>query len=56
MPPLFLGVAAVDMYLDDYQQALGANVSSSSVLDRFILLSTANCPRIEMSQCELEVL
>ncbi|KAL7486189.1 hypothetical protein ACHAW6_012402 [Cyclotella cf. meneghiniana] len=50
MPPLFLGVPAVDMYLDDYQQALGANVSSSSVLDRFILLSTANCPRIEMSQ------
>ncbi|KAL7486333.1 hypothetical protein ACHAW6_011932 [Cyclotella cf. meneghiniana] len=27
--PLFLGVAVVDMYLDDYQHSLSGNVSSS---------------------------
>ncbi|KAL7486287.1 hypothetical protein ACHAW6_011887 [Cyclotella cf. meneghiniana] len=55
-PPLFLGVAAVDMYMDDFERALGKNASSTTVLDRLVLLSTAHCPRIELSQRELEAL
>eukprot|EP00804_Cyclotella_cryptica_P019052 CCRYP_014456-RA/>CCRYP_014456-RA protein AED:0.03 eAED:0.03 QI:213/1/1/1/1/1/3/251/787 len=53
-PPLFLGVATIDMLMDEYEEALGADASSSTVLERFVLLSTARCPKIELSQCELE--
>jgi len=55
-PPQFLGVAAVDMYIDDFEKALGAKVTASSVLDSFIYYSKPRCPKIEMSKCELEAL
>ncbi|KAL7485206.1 hypothetical protein ACHAW6_010877 [Cyclotella cf. meneghiniana] len=55
-PPLFLGVAAVDMYMDDFGQALGKNASSTTVLQRLIVQSSYRCPRIELSQRELEAL
>ncbi|KAL7481427.1 hypothetical protein ACHAW6_007103 [Cyclotella cf. meneghiniana] len=55
-PPLFLGVATVDMFMDDYYQALGVEESSSSILDKFVYRSRARCPKIELSQCELEAL
>ncbi|KAL7515949.1 hypothetical protein ACHAWX_001012 [Stephanocyclus meneghinianus] len=55
-PPLFLGVAAVDMLIDDFEKALGANVSSTDVLENLVSRSTLRCPRIDLSQCELEAL
>jgi len=55
-PPLFLGVAAIDMYLDAFEQVLGQSASSSNMLDRFVRLSTATCPKIELTECELDAL
>lgn len=55
-PPLFLGVAAVDMPMDDVEQILGEEASSSNMLDRFVLLSTARCPKIELTEYELDAL
>jgi hypothetical protein len=55
-PPQFLGVAAVDMYIDDYEKALGDDVSSSYVLDSFVYRSRARCRKVELSKCELEAL
>ncbi|KAL7475860.1 hypothetical protein ACHAW6_001759 [Cyclotella cf. meneghiniana] len=55
-PPLLLGVPAVDMYVDDFEQALGKNASSSTVLERLVVQSTYRCPRIELRQHELEAL
>ena len=55
-PPLFLGVAGVDVHLDEIEGILGEDASSSSMLDRFVLLSTARCPKIELSDLELNAL
>lgn len=55
-PPLFLGVVAIDMYMSALEEVLGEDSFSSTMLDRFIELSTASCPRIEMSECELDAL
>jgi Mg-chelatase subunit ChlD len=56
-PPLFLGVAAVDMYMEYYEEALGNKASSSELLDRFVYRSSrVLCPKIELSQCELEAM
>ena len=55
-PSLFLGVVGVDMYMDGIEQVLGENATSSSMLRRFVSLSTANCPKIELSECELDAL
>jgi len=53
-PPLFLGVAAVDMYMDDIEQIIDQD--SSMMLDRFVLLSTAVCPKISFTVDELDAL
>ena len=55
-PPLFLGVVAIDVYMDALEQLLGEDTASSSMLKRFVLLSTARCPRIELTECELDAL
>ena len=55
-PPLFLGVAGVDVHLDEIEEILGEDASSSSMLNRFVLLSTARCPKIELSDLELNAL
>jgi len=56
-PPLFLGVVAVDMHMDALEQVLGEDTSTSSkILDRFVMLSTALCPKIELTECELDAL
>ena len=55
-PPQLLGVATIDMYTDDLEQVLGEDASSSTMLDRFVLLSTARCPTIELTECEIEAL
>lgn len=55
-PPLFLGVVAVDSYMDALEQVLGEDATSSTMLQKFIQLSTAVCPKIELTECELDAL
>ena len=55
-PPHFLGVVALDMKMDEIEEILGEDASSSTMLDRFVMLSTARCPKIELSEFELEAL
>lgn len=55
-PPLFIGVVAVDMYMDALEMVLEEDAASSSMLQRFVQLSTARCPKIELSECELDAL
>ena len=55
-PPLFLGAIGIDIYMDAIESVLGEGSSSSTMLDRFVALSTARCPKLELSDCELEAL
>lgn len=55
-PPLFLGVVAVDSLMDALEQVLGEEATSSTMLDRFVLLSTARCPKLNLTECELDAL
>lgn len=55
-PALFLGVVAVDMYMAALEQVLGEDAMSSTMLKRFIMLSTARCPKLELTECELDAL
>jgi uncharacterized protein YegL len=55
-PPLFLGVVAVDCDMSAIEQVLGEEATSSSMLQRFVARSTAFCPKIELSACELDAL
>ena len=55
-PHLFLGVVGVDQPLDALERILGEDASGSAMLKRFIALSTAMCPSIELGECELEEL
>ena len=40
-PPLFLGVVGADMYMDALEQVLGEDAGSSTMLQRFVQLLTA---------------
>lgn len=40
--------------MDAFEQVLGENAQSSTMLQRFIRLSTAQCPKIDLSDCQLE--
>jgi Mg-chelatase subunit ChlD len=55
-PPKFLGVVAVDRHMDEIEMILGEDSTSSTMLDRFVLLSTARCPKIELTELELDAL
>ena len=55
-PPLFLGVVGADMYMDALEQVLGEDTGSSTMLQRFVQLSTAQCPSIDLTECELDAL
>ena len=55
-PHLFLGVVGIDQPLDALERILGEEASSSTMLKRFIALSTATCPTIELGECALEEL
>mmetsp|Transcript_26399 Transcript_26399/g.54448 ORF Transcript_26399/g.54448 Transcript_26399/m.54448 type:complete len:718 (-) Transcript_26399:87-2240(-) len=55
-PHLFLGVAAIDAYMEALEQIIGENATSSPMLQRFVELSTARCPKIELTECELDAL
>jgi len=53
-PPLFLGVVGLDLRLAAIDIALGVDKGSTDTLDRVIRRSTAKCPTLELSLCELE--
>lgn len=55
-PPLFLGVVASDIHLEDLNKVFGQDATSSEMLNRFIQLSTAQCPRIDLSESQLDAL
>mmetsp|Transcript_33117 Transcript_33117/g.70581 ORF Transcript_33117/g.70581 Transcript_33117/m.70581 type:complete len:759 (+) Transcript_33117:360-2636(+) len=55
-PPQFLGVATVDMWMDDLEKILGEDAASSTMLERFVVLSTARCPAMELTECEIDAL
>ena len=55
-PPLFLGVVASDVYLDAFEKVLEEDARSSTMLQRFVQLSTAQCPKIDLNECQLEAL
>lgn len=54
-PNLFLGVVGIDMTLEALDKALGiTNGDSSESFRRVVQRSTAKCPRLTLSTCELE--
>jgi len=53
-PPLFLGVVAIDIYMDAIERVLGEEATSSTMLQRFVQLSSARCPKIDLTECELD--
>ena len=46
----------MDSYKDAIEQVLGEDVASSMILNRFFLLSTAQCPIINLTECKLDAL
>ena len=55
-PPIFIGVVGVDMYMDALEEVLEEDAMSSTMLQRFVMLSTARCPDIQLTECELDAL
>ena len=55
-PPTLLGVVGIDTYMDALETVLGEDASSSSMLNRFVALSTARCPNLELTGCEVDAL
>lgn len=55
-PRLFLGVVGIDVYMSAIEQVLGEEATSSTMLERFVARSTASCPKVELSACELDAL
>jgi len=52
-PSLFLGVVGVDVALATLNNALGTN-DNTEAIKRLALLSSGNCPVVELEDCELE--
>ena len=44
------------MYMDALEQVLGEDAGSSTMLQRFVQLLTAQCPIIGSTECELDAL
>ena len=51
-----LFIPPLHSYMDAFEQVLGEDATSSTMLERFVLLSTARCPRIDLTECELDAL
>jgi hypothetical protein len=51
-----LGVVGIDIYMSAIERILGEEATSSTMLALFVALSTASCPKIELSACELDAL
>ena len=53
-PPLFVGVVGIDFSLIAAYKALGVETGDPAVLKRIVLASTAKCPTLNLTLCELE--
>ena len=53
-PPLFVGVVGMDFPLSAAYKALGVEAGDPAVLERIVLASTAKCPKLNLTLCELE--
>ena len=53
-PPLFVGVVGMDFPLIAAYKALGVETGDPAVLDQIVLASTAKCPTLNLTLCELE--
>lgn len=53
-PPLFLGVVGFSFTLEAMDKALGVQAGDQATLDRVVAASTAKCPSLNLTKCELE--
>ena len=54
-PPLFLGVVGMNFPLTAINKALGSESGNQqAAIDRIVKASTANCPSLNLTLCELE--
>jgi len=53
-PPLFLGVAGLDFPMAAVDKALDVEEGSQESINHIVLTSTAKCPDIDLTLCELE--
>ena len=53
-PPLFVGVVGMDFPLIAAYKALGVETGDPAVLKRIVVASTAKCPTVNLTLCELE--
>mmetsp|Transcript_3025 Transcript_3025/g.4402 ORF Transcript_3025/g.4402 Transcript_3025/m.4402 type:complete len:399 (+) Transcript_3025:347-1543(+) len=53
---MMLNIILFTSYNPALEQVLGEDAQSSTMLQRFILLSTAQCPTIHLSECQLDAL
>jgi len=53
-PPLFLGVAGLDFSMAAVDKALGVEEGSQESINRIVRTSTARCPNIDLTLCEIE--
>ena len=53
-PPLFVGVVGMDFPLSAAYKALGVDTGDPAVLNQIVLASTAKCPTLNLTLCELE--
>lgn len=53
-PPLFLGVVGMNFPLSAINKALGSDTGNEAAVQRIVQASTANCPSLNLTLCELE--
>jgi hypothetical protein len=53
-PPVLVGVVAMDFPMSALDRALGVSIGSTTTFDRVVQASTAVCPNLEISTCQLE--
>jgi len=53
LPPLFLGVVGVELALSTLNKALETD-DNTEAIKRLALLSSANCPVVDLEECQLE--
>jgi len=53
-PPLFLGVVGMNFPMSAINKALGSDAGNEAAVQRIVQASTANCPSLNLTLCELE--
>ena len=53
-PPVLVGVVGLDFPMSALDMALGVPIGSGATLEKVALSSTAKCPRLDLSSCQLE--